>query len=48
MASMCGNRLKYLRNGFAMLDMTEKFDKPLMSLGNDVHISIWLKYLRNG
>ena len=48
MDSMCGNRLKYLRNAFTMLEMTEEFDKPLISLENDVYISIWLKCLRNG
>ena len=30
MASMCGGRLKYLRNGFTMLEMTKEFDKFLM------------------
>ena len=27
MASMRGKRLKYLRNGFTVLEMTEEFDK---------------------
>ena len=27
MASMCGKGLKYLRNGFTMLEMTLEFDK---------------------
>ena len=26
MASMCAGRLKYLRNGFTMLEMTYEFD----------------------
>ena len=30
MASMCGKRLKYLRNSFTMLEMTKEFDKPLI------------------
>ena len=29
MASMCGKRLKYLRNGFTLLEMTKEFDKRL-------------------
>ena len=39
MASMCGKPLKYLRNGFPVLEMTEKFDKRLIYVGNDV--SMW-------
>ena len=38
MASMCGKRLKYLRNGFTMLEMTKKFDKRLHYVGNDVYM----------
>ena len=38
MASMCGKRLKYLRNSFTMLEMTEEFDKRLIYVGNDVCI----------
>ena len=38
MASMCGGRLKYLRNGYSMLEMTEEFDKWLMYVGNDVQM----------
>ena len=38
MASMCRKRLKYLRNGFTMLEMTEEFDKPLIYVGNDVYM----------
>ena len=38
MDSMCGNRFKYLRNRFTMLEMTEEFDKPLIYVGNDVHL----------
>ena len=29
MAQMCGNRLKYIRNGFTMLEMAKEFDKQL-------------------
>ena len=32
MASMRGKRLKYLRNGFTMLEMTKEFDKRLIYL----------------
>ena len=38
MASMCGGRLKYLRNGFTLLEMTKEFDKWLIYVGNDVYI----------
>ena len=38
MASMCGTLLKYLRNHFTMLEMTQESDKRLVYLGNDVHI----------
>ena len=38
MASMCGGRLKYLRNGFSMLEMTYEFDKWLIYVGNDVYM----------
>ena len=38
MASMCGGRLKYLRKGFTMLEMTYEFEKFLILEGNDVHI----------
>ena len=33
---MCGERIKYLRNGFTMLKMILKFDKRLICMGNDV------------
>ena len=36
MPSMCGKRIKYLRNGFTMLKMISEFDKRLTCLGNDV------------
>ena len=39
MASMCGERLKYLRKGFTMLEMTSEFDKGLIYVGNDA--SMW-------
>ena len=38
MAWMCGGRLKYLRNGFTMLEMTEDFDKWRIYVGNDVYM----------
>ena len=38
MPSMCGGRLKYLRNGFIMLEMTQEFDKWLIYALNDVHM----------
>ena len=38
MASMCGKRLRYLRNGFSMLEMAEEFDKRLKYVGNDVYM----------
>ena len=38
MASMRGKRLKYLRNQFTMLEMTQDFDKRLIYVGNDVYI----------
>ena len=36
MASMCGSRLKCLRNGFIMLEMTKEFAKRIIYVGNDV------------
>ena len=38
MASMCAKTVKYLRNGFPMLEMTEEFEKWLISVGNDVYM----------
>ena len=38
MASMCGKRLKFLRNGLTILDMTQEFDKRLIYVGNDVNM----------
>ena len=38
MATMCGKRFTYLRNGFTMLKMAHEFDKRLKYLGNDVFI----------
>ena len=35
---MCGNRIKYLRNGLTMLEMIEEFDKRLICMGNDVYL----------
>ena len=36
MASMCGKRIKYLRNGFTMLKMIYEFDKRHICIRNDV------------
>ena len=36
MPSMCGKRIKYLRNGFTMLKMISEFDKRLICMGIDV------------
>ena len=38
MASMRGKRLKYLRNDFTILEMTQEFDKRLIYVLNDVYI----------
>ena len=38
MASMCDGRHKYLRNSFTILEMTLKFDKQLIYVGNDVNM----------
>ena len=38
MASMRGKRLKYLRNHFTMLEMTQEFDKRLIYVLNDAYI----------
>ena len=38
MALMHGTGLKYLRNGFTMLEMTLEFDKRFKYVGNDVYI----------
>ena len=36
MATMCGKRLKYLRNGFTVLEMAYEFDKGLKYVEYDV------------
>ena len=38
MATMCGKRLKYLRDGFTMLEMAYEFYKVLKYVGNDVYM----------
>ena len=38
MASICGKRHKYLRNGFSMLEMAYEFGKRLKYVGNDVYM----------
>ena len=35
MAQICGKRLKYIRNGFTMLEMASEFDKRLKYVCND-------------
>ena len=35
---MHGSRLKYLRNGFTMLEIAEEFDKLLKYVGIDVYM----------
>ena len=35
---MCGKRLKCLRNGITMLEMTEEFDTRLIYFRNDVYM----------
>ena len=54
MAQMCGKRLKYLRNGFTMLEMACEFDKRLICgksriyVGNGSSIRKRLKNVGNG
>ena len=38
MTTMCGKILKYLRNGFTMLEMACEFEKLLKYVGNDVYM----------
>ena len=38
MSEMHGARLKYLRNGFNMLETAYEFDKQLKYVGNDVYM----------
>ena len=35
MVQVCGKRLKYIKNGFTMLEISSEFDKRLKYLGND-------------
>ena len=35
---MCGKRLKYLRNGLTILDITQEFDKRLIYVENDLYM----------
>ena len=37
-ASMCDVRIKYLRNVFTMLEMTDEFHKWLIYVGNNVYM----------
>ena len=36
MASMCGKRLKYLRNGFTLFEIALEFNKRPIYVGHDV------------
>ena len=47
MAQIHEARLKYLRNGLTMLEMTEEFEYRLKYVENDYICEKWLKYLRN-
>ena len=38
MAQIRGKRLMYIRNGFTVLEMAEKFDKLLKYVGNDAYM----------
>ena len=38
MAQIHGAWLKYLRNGFTMLEMAKEFDKRLKYVGNDIYL----------
>ena len=38
MAQMHGSRIKYLRNGFTILEMAYEFDKRLKYVENDVYM----------
>ena len=38
MVTMCGKRLKCLRNGFTILEMAYEFEKLLKYVGNDVYM----------
>ena len=47
MATMRGMRLKYVRNGFTMLEMAYEFDKRVKYVGNDVYMFEMAKVLEN-
>ena len=38
MAQIYGARLKYLRNGFTMMEIAQEFDKRFKYVGTDVYI----------
>ena len=48
MASMRGGRLKYLRNGFAMLELTKNLTNGLCMWEMTCICGKWFKYFRNG
>ena len=38
MAQMCGKPLKYITNGFTMLEMADECEKRLKYVGNDAYM----------
>ena len=48
MASICGGRLKYLRNGFTMLEKIKNLTNGLNMWEMKCIFEKWFKYLRNG
>ena len=43
MASICGERIQYLRIGFPVLEMTSEFDKRFRKWPQ--HFGKWLRYM---
>ena len=37
MAKICANQVKYIRNGFTMLEIAYEFDKRRKYVGNEVY-----------
>ena len=48
MAQMCGKWLKYIKNGFTLLEMALQFEKILNMYEMAKTCGNWLKYLRKG
>ena len=38
MAQICFKQIKYITNGFTVMEMAQKFDKRLKYVGNEVHM----------